>query len=605
MEFAYPAAFAGLAAIPLLFLLNLWKYRRLRVRVSSFTIWQRMSQHVEAPPSSTQRYFNISLFAQILVVVLLTLAVAGPRARHSFQAHRIVHMLIDRSASTEADSKGSRVFDRMTLAASTLLRYLSEADRVYCHTAPGLSGIDSVGPMVPEEAQEWLSSIDPLELPCSFSDAAVTVAARVAPERSQLFVFTDADIHGAPNSVHVTVIPADAGNVAITAAKAKLHDKELRLFFRVANFSKEARTVKWAVVGASGLEHVSSGEPGLHLRPGSSSGISLTLPEKAKSEDVIEIRLLESDAFANDNHAFVTHNPGVRLNISYVGHQNRDLIRALSALPGAMVTVAETPGPESDLSVFNESSPRELPSCSTVIIAPPDGIPSLLASNSRDSYEPSGSLTTDPDASFMPDPGWTSRLTIHEALKPVLLKRTGTSTLLANGETPLIVNFALEGRSIVYVGFRLVDTNWPSQVSFPLFWGLLAERLGISRDEWATWRTGDTIPLPARNLKNIVAPQGETLVQAQSWPRIVFRPELTGIYRAAYAEEQKLFGVSLLSEEESRLSESHVPFNPNWLKPPQTREHITASEWLWPYFAFAAAIGMLVSWLLWRERKKD
>ena len=605
MEFAYPAAFAGMAVIPLLFLLNLWKYRRLRVKVSSFTIWQRMSQHVETPPSSKQRYLNFSLLAQILVVVFLILALAGPRAKRSFQAHRIVHMLIDRSASTEADSNGSRVFDRMTLAASTLLKHLTEADRVYCHSAPGISGISSIGPVTPEKAQEWLSSLNPLELTGTIPDIVDAIAARVASENSQLFVFTDSDVRSAPKSAHVTVIPADTGNVAITEARGRLNEKELHLFFRVANFSKEARKVKWVVVGTSGLEHASSGEPGLHLNPGGSSGVNLTLPKNARSEDVIEIRLLESDAFAYDNRAYITRNPDVELDISYIGRQDKDLLRALSALPAARVTAAESPGPECDLAVFNESSPSELPSCNTVVIAPPTGIPDLLVSNTQDSYEPSGVFKADSAASFMPDPGWASRLTIHEALKPVLLQRTGTSTLLADGETPLIVNFSLEGRSIVYIGFRFTDTNWPGQVSFPLFWGLLAERTDASGDEWVTWHAGDTVSLRVHSLKHIVTPQGETIVQAQPWPRIVFHPELTGVYRAVYTDKQSLFGVSLLSEEESKLSEKHVPFNPTWLKPAQADDLITESDWLWPYFAFAAAIGMLVSWLLWHERKRD
>ncbi len=605
MEFAYPAAFAGLAAIPLLFLLNLWKYRRLRVKVSSFIVWQRMSQHADAPPSSKQRYFNISLLVQILVVVLLILAVAGPRAKRSLQAQRVIHILIDHSASTEANSAGSRVFDRITLAASTFLKHLSQADMVYCHSAPGLSGIDSTGPLAPDKAQEWLSSLGPLELGCSMSEAALALAARAAPEDDQLLVFTDSDIRGTPDSVRVAVVPADAGNMAITTAKVRRDGDRLHLFFRIANFSEEARTARWSVVGASGLEHASSGEPGLHLQAGGSSGINLTLPEKALSEDVIEIRLLDSDALAGDNRAFITRNPGAGLDIACIGRQDKNLVRALSALPGATVTVAEEPGPDCALAIFNEISPHELPPCNTVVIAPPGGIPDLLISSPQDIYEPSGSLTATADSTLMPDPGWASRLTIHEALKPALLKQTSTSVLLADNDIPLIIDFSLEGRRLVYIGFKLTDTNWPSQVSFPLFWGLLTEQFGASQDKWVTWCTGETVMLPARGLKSIIAPNGETLVQAQPWPRIAFRPEQTGIYRAIYADRQMLLGVSLLSEEESRLSSKNVPFSPAWLRPPRARRHITTSDWLWQYFAFAAAIGMLAGWLLWRERKKD
>ena len=72
MQFAYPAAFAGLASIPLLFLLNLWKYRRLRVTVGSLIVWKRLSRHAEPPPSSKHRFFNLSLLMQIIVILCLT-----------------------------------------------------------------------------------------------------------------------------------------------------------------------------------------------------------------------------------------------------------------------------------------------------------------------------------------------------------------------------------------------------------------------------------------------------------------------------------------------------------------------------------------------------
>ena len=86
---------------------------------------------------------------------------------------------------------------------------------------------------------------------------------------------------------------------------------------------------------------------------------------------------------------------------------------------------------------------------------------------------------------------------------------------------------------------------------------------------------------------------------------MLFQPELVGLYRAKYAGSEVLFAGSLLSPEESHLSGEDVPFDPSWLEKTESRESAAPPVWLWQYFAFIAALAMLVSWLLWRERKKE
>lgn len=604
MEFAYPAAFAGLALIPLLVLLNLWKYRRLRVEVGSLIIWKRLSQHAEAPSSSKQRYFNLSLLAQILVVVFLTAAVAGPRVTHPVSAGRTIHLVIDRSASTGADSAGSRVFDRITLGASRLINSLAEEDVVYCHSFPGLSGVETKGPLPPGDARGWLSALNPTQIAGNPTDVALQVAARASASTGQVFVFTDQLLSGIPDTVKVAVTPADEGNAAIMSAKVARDARGLHFFFRVANFSATPRTTDWTLTGASGRSYASSASAKLSIPAGASASLTVPLPKEVLNEEALQVSLVEDDALSGDNQAYVFRNPGPELIISLAGAQNKELLRALSSLPGASVALSETPGPECVLAVFNELSPPENLDCSAVVIAPPAGIGKLLRSSPNDYYTPAGPLAAK-EWEMVTSPGWARTITIAKALKPVILNLSTASVVLEDGDVPLIVEFTHEGRRIIYIGFKLTDTNWTSQVSFPLFWGLLAERMHAARDEWITCSTGGFVAIPTRDLGDIVSPAGGIISHSAEGSRAILRPELVGLYRAHYPDGPRLLGISLFSPEESRLSSKSVPFDPSWLQPLRTQKPATAVGWLWQYFAFAAAIAMLASWLLWRERKKD
>lgn len=603
MEFAYPGAFVGLAVVPLLVAFNLWKYRRLRVRVGSLILWKRLSQHTEAPPASRQRYFNLSLLVQIIAVVLLVSAIAGPRAKRTHTAGRVVHLVIDRSASTQADSAGSRVFERITLGASTLLEHLDSGDRVWCHTFPGTSGLDSSGPLTPAEAQVWLSGLRPTQLSGDPPAAAIEVAARAAG--ASVFLFTDRRLSGLPSPVHVTVLPADTANVAITAAKAAADSRGLYLFFRIANFAPAPRKVHWEVVGAGGKQYDSSGQDGLTIGPGESAPVNRLLGPGAAGEEVLEIRLLERDTLLLDNCAYVFRNPAAKIQISCIGKQDTRLLRVLSALPGATVVLPEAPTPDCDIAVFNEVSPARLPDCHAVVIAPPAGIPGLVATDRNETFVPQGQLRTEaPD--FMPNPNWAQKLTMDRALRPVLRRLRGTSVILASDDVPLIVLFSLEGRKVLYMGFRLSDTRWPQHVSFPLFWGVLTEQMGArGHAAWITRATGSLVHLPARGLSTIRTPSGEQLSPGRSSTRVLLTPESVGIYRAQYPDARKLFGVSLLSEHESKLSDADVPFDPSVLAAARKGAPISDADWLWQYFAFFGALAMLASWLLWHERKKD
>ncbi len=614
MEFAYPAAFAGLLAIPLLVLLNLTRYRRLRIRVGSLIIWKKLASHVESPPSSRQRYFNLTLLAQIVFVLALTTAIAGPRTVHSAAGGRLLHLLVDCSASTQAAGAGGSVFKEMKRRASSLLSQLDESDRICCHAAGGLAGLVSTEPLSPTEAKTWLSGLAPAQTVADPRQAALEVSARAAAHGSQVFLFTDHAAADLPQSVIVCATPAYTDNAAIVAAGAASDSQGLKVFFRISNFSPAEKAIRWSVLGrpvagnkARGRSFAASPDPGALIASGESLPVNLLLPPEASAENVLEVRLLDADSLMEDNSAYLFRNPAGKLQISYIGEQDPDLLRILSALPGATVSLVRQPLPGCSLAVFNQASPLELPESESVFIAPPRGIPGLVAA--EETFKPQGPLTAG-ESWAMPNPGWADKLDVREAIRPALLRRRGTTVVLADGDTPLIILFSLEGRKLLYIGFKLSNTNWTSQVSFPLFWGILMEVLGSENREskraisqWATCTTGATLALPARGLRSVVSPSGSETTPRYSGQRVLFRPESIGLYRVNYKDGQKLFGASLLSSSESRLSNADIPLDSSALTLPGSLESIAGPQWLWQYFAFIAAVAMLTSWLLWRERK--
>jgi hypothetical protein len=259
-----------------------------------------------------------------------------------------------------------------------------------------------------------------------------------------------------------------------------------------------------------------------------------------------------------------------------------------------------------DLIILNEYSPSVFPAGNYLIIAPPKEIPGVLAIGgeievkSQDTISTGGLFTT---ISAMRE------IKIAKAKRAVFYDSRNFETLLETqteeGAAPLLGVLHRDGRKVVYIAFPLSQSDWQSQVSFPLFFAFLLESVTgqSAAEEFFTFRTGEVVPIPAKDLLRIRTPSGKVLPVGEE-PALFYPLQLTeaGIYEIERTDSTDRLGVSLLSEQESDTSGVTVDFDPSVLRQTEKREERVTH--LYQYFLLLAGLLMIADWMTSKSQQR-
>jgi Mg-chelatase subunit ChlD len=654
MEWLTPLTgiYAAAIAVPALLLLYFLKLKRREQVVSSTLLWKRAVQdlQVNAPFQRLRR--NILLLLQLLALLAMLVALAGPILSLTGGPGERYVVLIDRSASMSAtDTKPTRL-EAAKSQAKTFVQsmrsraFFSLGDRSDQTMVIAFDKHAKVMCNFTSDKRQLISAVDAIE-PGDGSSAlaeAVVVARafaqapgvegniRTAEEPAQLILFSDGQIQDldqivvASDELVFHSIGQSPDNVGITAMQAKRSyekPEEVDVFASLANYSDasitsdvqlivngDVRAVRSVTIPPAG-----SGTGSDANRPGQVA-VNFTLAHAGAG--VLEVRQLHPDFLSSDDAAWAVLSPPKRLSVLLVSNENAVLKSALEALLLARLDPCSPAGFDAmdhaaleieqpyDVIVLDNHIPAHLPKCRYLVFGrPPNGIdvsvPQQLENQVIVDWRPRHPVLTH------------ANLTNLFAAQCYQMDLPRDADVLAEfNDSAALAVLRRSGSVFLLAGFDILQTNWPFEPSFVLFCYNAVSFLGVqvTPDRQTNLRVGDPIiidGLPAATGARVDGPHfSGTEIASNPVGSIRFPgTHHVGVYRVRVGEQpMRCFAVNMLDSDESNIGpRSEITLSGQSVEA-QDKPVMRANVPLWPFLVICALVLASLEWLVYNLKAK-
>lgn len=625
MGLAFPLGLLAAALAGPLILLYVLKLRRRVVVVDSTVLWRRVLQDRRANAPWERLRRHLLLLLQLLALLLLVLAFAGPYLRAPVTLTGDTVVVLDASASmTARDASGAT---RMDLAKRLLRRMLPgvEASRRAALVVAGPQP-SVAAPLSSERAplQRAIDSAEAAQAPCDLASALDLALTLVRGAGSgEVVLVTDGAFDRTPaldlllrrcRVVPVTGGTDDATNAGIVSlalrplpGEAGVHE----LFVGVRGGGAAVPlTVSTATpkVSRDQAPDPSSWEwariASADVVPQDGSASQLFRIQAAPGA-ALRVGLPRGDALEADDEALVVVPARSRRRVLLVSPHPFLLERALRALPQVELFIAAEPGSAADYDavVVDGPVPRVLPDAPLLVFGgPPEGEPDAALADPR-------VLRWESDHPALRHARWDAVrvATAHGGALP-----PGGAVVVESDQGPLAVTWPAHGGRALWFRFDLTESDLPLRVAFPV---LVADAV-----DWLTEGAEQDGVLPTGRPRDVAAgaapsalllQEGERPRPLQARSGVVRVPALTRCGVASLVPEApgarpQLLAFALLSAEETRLdargaegasggSDSVVA---------AAAQRVPGRKALWPW-AVALAIGVLMAeWAVHHRRRE-
>ncbi|MBC8523471.1 VWA domain-containing protein [PVC group bacterium] len=633
----------GAVVVPLLLLLYFLRLRRQPLSISSILLWQSAVEDLHAN-SPFQRLRPSTLFMlQLLALILVILALMQPQIEGGQRREGRHVLLIDRSASMNATDGGDLI--RLDDAKEQAVSLIEQLHGGGVFSSRGgetmvIAFADTAEIMSPfsdsqQQLKKAINSIQPTHGRSSISDALKLARAymtTVDPEQqgtslsesSQLELFSDGNIadlgeealQPGESLVYHQIGDSNTTNLSIvTLAVDRNPDSrnEVQVFLSLANHADEPVTtdVELSLNGIPiGVEQVT-----IPARNTSSvKGVSnlVFVPFKLTTSGIVQVKIMELDALDFDNYASLVVPPPRELSV-LVAENGPPLIQ--TALEGLQLAQLKSVSPQAlqqmvangDASLFDvvvtrdvslESLPRgrylafrgEMPISELRKYA--EGEAQIMLVGKEDH----------PVMRFVRFEEIVS--TKGNAIVP----GGGVEVLLEGSSWPAILSYRGAGRTIIYVAFDPIDSNWPYLRSFPFFIYNAVDFLGRSGDVLATTplAVGEAIvgvvPRGVTQV-SVIEPDGATRIMAVgSDGRFTWGPiRLSGVHHIEREDGTKRsVAVNAPPQESSLASAKEVQIGASSVDATQRAGRSFIQ--LWPWAIGAVIIVLIIEWRVYQKK---
>jgi Ca-activated chloride channel family protein len=612
MHFLAPLAFAFAGAIPVVILFYLLKRKRVVKLVSSTLLWQKFLAETQASAPFQKLRKNWLLILQILLLTLAILALARPYfAAEAKPAQKRV-IILDASASMKATDESPSRFEKARAEALKWVDSLKGADEMVIVLAGATTEVKqsatsekaalrralqgcvcSDGPtrLVPalRMAESLVRDLDPRTGPeiHLFSDGAV-------PELSEF------ENKALPLIYHR--VGRGANNLGITALDVRANPEDSRqraVYASAANFSPESRQTDLELLFDG---HLVETRP-LTIPAGETS--PQVFLAKQSRDGVFTVRLTAPDDLAVDNQASIVSLLPKPVKVLLVSRGNRLLEKALRAAPNvelASATDLTDAASGFDFVVLDGVTPTVWPKGNVLAIH-------VVNTNWLEGVR---------NVEAPPIVDWKSahpllRYAGFDNVQVVqsLTARTPTwaVSLVETPQAPLIVAGELGRQRIIWIGFDLLESNWPLRVSFPIFIANAVEWLNpaSARSDQLLVKAGDPFRLALtepRASAQVTLPDGATknLALDASANELVFGDTYKqGVYRLRLGTNDTVFCVDLLDAAESDIKPRDALQLGQYTKVSATTTKRANME-LWRTIAALGLLVLLGEWWYYHRR---
>ena len=578
MQFISPLGltwWAVLAGVPVgIIALYFLKLRRRPVQVPSTLLWRRSLEDLHVNSLFQRLRKNLLLFLQLLAVILVMLALAGPRIRGaSSQGERFV-LAIDNSASMNASDVLPTRLEKAKLEAKKIVDSMKSNDLAMVVTFSDRARVVSNYTGNRGVLTRRIDAIAPTEATTSLREALQVAAGLANPSKQaegvapnnlvppKLKIYTDGgfpDVEGfslgnlEPEVVVVGEAPpppspdadskakADArtkppsNNVAILALQTRRNEEKpdvFQVFGRAHNYKAEDVETKAQLYK---LDPAKPGAPGtlidaiaLKIGKQADQSFNFDLPDSGATE--LEVRLDYADDLPLDNRAFTLIGAPRKAQILVVTAGNRYLVDTLRTPLAAERSDVIVVNPDDyktdaykrdaaagrfDLVIYDRVRPEVAPEANALYFgALPPG----------PAYEKSRVIENpailDVNASH-PLMQFIRELSVVRVLKATIVDPPPGSTVLFESDSgPVAFVAPRNGFADAVVSFALVEgrsfnTDWVTKYSFPLFLFNAIQSLGNARESAGeeVHAPGQPVILRAENAPStlkITDPKGKT-----------------------------------------------------------------------------------------------
>jgi Ca-activated chloride channel family protein len=612
MTWLNPAAFAFLAAIPVILLLHSLRYRRRDVQVSTLFLWEQVMREAHGSLGLRRLIQNLPLILQILLVLLLTLALANPALTKAVKRSKDIVLVLDTSASMQTRTPQGTRFDLAKQRALDVVQALPSGRQMAVIAAGHQPQVVTFYTEEKALLRQLISQMQVTDTPGNMREAILLALSFTQGRLTQeVVVIGDgayqhlADLELPRSQVRHIQVAGGGDNVGIIRfAFRKLIQTEpgYEVLIAVKNFSPEPRDVPLQLTlrGDRLLARQ------LKLEPGEEAAIVTELAGRLRG--VVHAEILVDDAFALDNHAYGVMAAQTQTWVLLVGQSNFFLEQLLTSLPGVHVNVAPDVSEDTlpqlleanHLIIFNGVQPPPLQRGRYLLIHTTPRDPRLQADGVVQQPRVIDWARQHPLLQFVE----LADLQIEESL--VLRPLHGAQSLMDSDGGSLMSVIEEPSLRVVALGFDLMRSDLPLRVAFPVLINNLLHWLHPEGESAvaAQVQAGTPYPLFFETSVAEVAvqdPRGaERTYQVQGNPWLFPDASRVGVYIFRYGESKRYLTVNLLDAAESDIAPAKAlsSFAPSGDEASRQAAGVVQTP-LWPYLLLMAMVAGFGEWLVW------
>lgn len=561
MSFLAPAAFAFAAAIPVVVLFYLLKRKRVVRLVSSTLLWQKFLAESQASAPFQKLRKNWLLILQVLLLLLVVLALARPYFAARTLPAQLRVVILDASASMQATDETPSRFEKARAEALKWVDSLANNDLMVVLQAGANTEVKQSATSEKAALRRALQACACSDGPTRLVPALRMAESLVRDQRgAEIHLFSDGavpelsefDNKGLPLVYHR--IGQDSQNLGITALDVRANPEDAHqraVYTSVANFSSNSVQTE--------LE-LSLDKRVLETRP-LSIAAGETSPQvflAAQTRDgVFTLRLKAADDLAVDNEASIVSLLPKPIKVLLVSRGNRLLEKALRATANVELATASDltdPAAGFDFVVLDGVTPTVWPKGNVLAIH-------VINTNwIPDVTHLEGPALVDWRASH-PLLRYSGFDNVQVAESLAAKAPTWAVSLLDSPQAPLILAGELGRQRIIWIGFDVLESNWPLRISFPIFIANAVEWLNPAnaRGGQLLVKAGDAFRFalaePEKEAQ-VTLPDGRTRklhLDANANEVVFAETYRQGIYRLAVGTNETTFCVDLLDPAESNI----------------------------------------------------
>lgn len=612
MTWLNPAAFALLAAIPVILLLHSMRYRRRDVQVSTLFLWEQVMREAHGSLGLRRLIQNLPLLLQILLVLLLTLALANPALTKTVKRSKDVVLVLDTSASMQTQTPQGRRFDLAKQQALDVVQALPSGRQMAVIAAGRQPQVVTFYTDEKALLRQLISQIPVTDAPGNMREAILLALSFTQGRLTQeVVVIGDGAYQNLaalelPQSQmrHIRVVGGDdnVGIVRLAFRKVIETEPHYEVLIAVQNFSAAPREVPLQLT----LRRDRLLERQLKLEAGEEKVIVTDIA--GHLQGVAHAEIAVEDAFALDNHAYGVLAARTQTWVLLVGQSNYFLEQLLTSIPGVQVNVApdvsEATLPQlleaNHLIIFNGVQPPVLQRGRYLLIHTTPQDRRLQADGVVQQPRVIDWARQHPLLQFVE----LADLRIEESL--ALRPQDGVQSLIDGDGISLMSVIDEPSLRVVTLGFDLMRSDLPLRVAFPVLINNLLRWLHPEGEGVVAGQVqaGTPYPLFFETAVAEVAvqdPRGaERTYQVQGNPWLFSDARQIGVYIFRYGESKRYLTVNLLDAAESDIAPATAlpTFAPSGDAASRQAIGVVQTP-LWPYLLLGAMVVGFGEWLIW------